>query len=52
MEDAIQLFTAAAAFAAAAAVWNACRFSLIEGKVDTLETAHDAHANAAGCTGG
>ena len=52
MEDAIQLFTAAAAFvAAAASVWSACRFSLLEGKVDTLETAHDAHVNAAGLHG-
>ncbi len=48
MEDAVQPFTAAAAFAAAAAVWSACRFSLIEGTVDTLETARDAHVDAAG----
>ena len=52
MEDAIQLFTAAAAFvAAAASVWNACQFSLLKGKVDTLETAHNAHVNAAGLHG-
>ena len=50
MEGAVQLFTdAAAAFAAAAAsVGSACRFSPIEGTVDTLETAHGAHVDAAG----
>ena len=52
MGDPIQLFTAAAAFlAAAASLWNAYQFSLLKGKVDTLETAHNAHVNAAGLHG-
>ena len=45
----MELFTAiAAALAAAAGFWNAYQFSVLKGRVDALETGHQAHVNAPG----
>ena len=49
MQTATDLFTAAAAFGAFAfSAWNAYQFGKLTGKVQTLETAHNAHVNAPG----
>lgn len=43
----IQLFTAGAALVAAlAGLWNTYQFAQLAGKVETLETAHNAHVNS------
>ena len=45
----MDLFTAiAAAVGAVAGIWNAYQFAVIKGRVDGLETGHNAHLNAPG----
>ncbi len=47
MQIVIDLLTAAAAFTGAGAgLWNAYQFKGLTARVDTLETAHNAHVNA------
>ena len=52
MKTAIQLVTAAAALVVAlTGIWNSYQFAQLNGRVDTLETSHNAHVNAAGLHG-
>lgn len=45
----MEMFTAiAAAVGAVAGLWNAYQFSVLKGRVDTIETGHNAHVNAPG----
>jgi hypothetical protein len=47
MQTIIDLLTAAAALGAfAVGAWNAYQFGKLTARVDTLETAHNAHVNA------
>ena len=39
---------AAAVIAAVTGLWNAYQFSMLKGRVDSLETSHHAHLHAAG----
>ena len=49
MQIVVDLLTAGAAFAGAVTgVWNAYQFKWLRARVDTLETAHNAHVNAPG----
>ena len=51
-KTAIQLVTAAAALVGAlTGLWNTCQFAQLAGRVQTLETGHNAHVNAAGLHG-
>ena len=55
----VEMFTAvtavigavAAAIGAVAGLWNAYQFSVLKGRVDTQETAFNAHVNAPGMHG-
>ena len=48
----IQLVTAAAALVGAlTGLWNTFQFAQLAGRVQTLETGHNAHVNAAGLHG-
>ena len=42
------LTLAAAVIAAATGLWNAYQFSTLKGRVDALESGHNAHVNAPG----
>ena len=51
-KTAIRLVTAAAALVGAlTGLWNTCQFAQLAGRVQTLETGHNAHVNAAGLHG-